>query len=340
MKKITTIIAAALCITLVLSACGSENTTSADTQTSQTESTNNENNGRQGGMQGGHGGMQGGNGGMTTEKDENVLAAIEEGASKFTQANFTDPDTGTVLEYSLYIPESYDAGTKYPLVTYVPDSTAVGLSAKSIVEKYYGANSFVTSEEQAVHTSFVLVPAFTDTVTTDNWETSDQIETLVKLIGSLGETYSLDADRYYMTGQSMGCMTSLYLSSTQPDLFAAFLFVSGQWDINVLKGLEQQKFFYIVAGGDDKASTGQSEVMAMFDADGVNYTFEEWDAQNEKDTQNTALKALADQGLNGNFVLFTTGTVLNGGSGMEHMASFNYAYKIAAVHDWLFEQSK
>jgi hypothetical protein len=26
--------------------------------------------------------------------------------------------------------------------------------------------------------------------------------------------------------------------------------------------------------------------------------------------------------------------------GMEHMASFDFGYKIAAVRDWLFEQSK
>lgn len=293
----------------------------------------------QGGGQGGPGGMMP-QGGMTKESDEKVLATIEEGAVKFTQYTFTDPDTGTALEYSLYTPEKYDSEREYPLVVYVPDSTGAGRAAKDIVENYYGCNSFVTDEEQEKNPCFVLVPAFSETVTTDDWETSDQIETLVKLIGSLGETYSLDQDRYYMTGQSMGCMTSLYLSSTQPDLFAAYLFVSGQWDINVLKGLENQKFFYIAAGGDDKASAGQAEVMAMFDADGVPYTFDEWDAQNDADTQNTALKALCDQGLNGNFVLFTTGTVLNGGSGMEHMASFNYAYKISAVHDWLFEQVK
>ena len=28
------------------------------------------------------------------------------------------------------------------------------------------------------------------------------------------------------------------------------------------------------------------------------------------------------------------------GKGMEHMASFDYAYKLTPVRDWLFEQSK
>jgi hypothetical protein len=35
------------------------------------------------------------------------------------------------------------------------------------------------------------------------------------------------------------------------------------------------------------------------------------------------------------------GTVLpEDGKGMEHMASFDYAYKFTPVRDWLFEQSK
>ena len=35
------------------------------------------------------------------------------------------------------------------------------------------------------------------------------------------------------------------------------------------------------------------------------------------------------------------GSVLpESGKGMEHMASFDFAYKLAAVRDWLFKQTK
>ena len=47
------------------------------------------------------------------------------------------------------------------------------------------------------------------------------------------------------------------------------MYGSGQWDTSVLKMMEDQKFFYITAGGDAKASGGQDDVMAMFDSDGV-----------------------------------------------------------------------
>lgn len=297
---------------------------------------------RQGGPKMGQGNRAGGQGGGQTavETDPEVLAVIKEGAEKFTQLTFEDKETGISLEYSLYIPEDYDENETYPLIMFIPDSSGAGKSAKEIVEQYYGADIWVSEEEQAKHKSFVLVPAFSEVVVDDDWNTSEQIEAAVRLIQSITDTYSVDTDRLYTTGQSMGCMTSLYLNSKYPDLFAASLFVSGQWDISVLKGLENEKFFYITAGGDGKASGGQDEVMAMFEADGVGYSCNTWNAQNSVEEQNKAAEELIAQGNQANMIRFETGSVLKDGNGMEHAASFNYGYKIPAVRDWLFAQTK
>ena len=291
--------------------------------------------GMQGGGNGGRGGMMGG-----TSTDPELQAVLNENAGKFEQFTFTDPDTGASLEYSLYIPEGYDSSQAYPLIMFIPDSTGSGKSAKQLVEQYYGATVWVTGEEQTKHPSFVLVPAFSETVVDDNWNTSEQIEVAVRLLTALQEEYSIDADRLYTTGQSMGCMTSLYLNSKYPDLFTASLFVSGQWDISVLEPLKEKTFFYITAGGDSKASGGQDEVMAMLDGAGVPYSYGTWDAQDNAEEQDAAVRQLLEQALNINMIRFETGTVLGGGTGMEHMASFNYAYKLTAVRDWLFEQTK
>ena len=295
-----------------------------------------------GGPNGGgpRGGGMGGPGGMT-QNDEEIRAVLDQNASRFRQFTFTDDETGITFEYSLYVPEDYDVSQSYPLIMFIPDSTGAGKSAAEIVEQYYGATVWVTDEEQAKHASFVLVPAFTGTVTTDNWEVDPQIDATVRLIEQLESQYSIDADRLYTTGQSMGCMSSLYLNSQYPDLFAASLYVSGQWDISVLSGMENQKFFYVTAGGDEKASGGQDEVMSMFYADDVAYSYGTWSAQDSAEAQDVAVEALLSEGLDANMIRFETGTVYKEGqTGMEHMASFNYAYKLEAVRDWLFEQSK
>ena len=292
------------------------------------------------GGHGGHGGPGGGMGGFQTENDPEIQEVIDGASSKFSQFTYTDSDTGEELEYSLYIPEDYDESMDYPMIMFIPDATGSGKSAAEIVEQYYGAAVWASDEDQEKHPAFVFVPAFSETVVDDNWNTSDQIETAVNAIRSLTNTYSIDENRIYTTGQSMGCMTSLYLNSKYPDLFAASLFVSGQWDQSVLAPLTDASFFYITAGGDEKASGGQTEVMELLDEAGVSYSYGEWSAQNSEDEQNAAAEEMISEGNSANFIRFETGSVLNGGQGMEHMASFNYAYKIAAVRDWLFEQTK
>ena len=290
----------------------------------------------QGGMKQG----RGMNGMMGSEQDPDIQSVLDENSAKFEQFTFTDDETGITLEYSLYIPADYEESQEYPLVMFIPDSTGAGKSASEIVEQYYGASVWASDEDQEKHPSFVLVPAYTGTVTDDNWNASEQLDATVNLIKSLTQEYSIDQNRLYTTGQSMGCMSSLYLNSKYPDLFAASLYVSGQWDISVLDVLEEQTFFYVTAGGDEKASGGQDEVMALFDNDGISYSYDSWDAQLDEETQGAKVRSLIDEGHTANMIRFETGTVLNGGNGMEHMASFNYAYKLTSLRDWLFEQVK
>ena len=295
--------------------------------------------GRGPGGRGGNGGPRGGMGGSQAENDPEIQEVLDSAGAKFSQYTYTDPNTGTELEYSLYIPEEYDETVQYPLIMFIPDASGSGKSAGEIAKQYYGAAVWASDEEQKKHASFVLIPAFSETVVDDSWNTSDQINTAVELISSLLEEYSIDRSRLYTTGQSMGCMTSLYLNSIYPDLFAASLYVSGQWDINVLGNLEDQTFFYITSQGDAKASGGQSEVMSLFDGDGVAYTYGEWNCKDED--QNEKAQALISEGLAANMIRFEENFTDDSGSqqSLTHMLSFNYAYKIEAVRDWLFEQS-
>lgn len=348
MRKLRILLLMSIC-SMVLTACGKSDSTdgvsspevseSAAPDTAQHPGDGERGNGQRG--NGGGRGMQGGNGGGKVANSEEIQAIIDANSGKFTQETFKDSETGTDLEYSLFIPTDYDESKEYPLLMFIPDSTGAGKSAKDIVEQYYGADVWVTDEEQAKHASFVVVPAFTETVVDDNWNVSDQVETAVNLLQSLQTEYSIDSNRLYTTGQSMGCMTSLYLNSKYPDLFAASMYVSGQWDISVLTPLEKQTFFYITAAGDEKASGGQEELKALFDQDGIGYSYDTWSAQNSAEEQDAAVEKLLKENVSANMIRFEKGSVLTDGeTGMEHMASFNFAYQLGKVRDWLFEQSR
>lgn len=286
-------------------------------------------------------GQGGGMSGLSGEPDEELQAVLDEVQDKYQLLTFTDPDTGFVMQYELFVPENYDAAERYPMIMFIPDSRAAGRESEFSLTIGWGGVVWATEAEQARHPCFVLIPIFTETIVDDNFNTSSQIDVAVNLIYNLCSTYSIDSDRLYTTGQSMGGMTSFHLNVAYPDLFAASLFVGSQWNNEILDVLEDDKFFYIVSAGDDKASAGQVGLMAVFDADGVAYTHEEWSAQEDQDTQNASIKAMIAEGLNANFVTFTKGTTVAGGaSGSEHLTSFDYAYKLEAVRDWLFAQSK
>lgn len=293
----------------------------------------------------GPGGMRGGNGGMDKSGDTELQAMIADVAPKFRLLTYEDAETGTSLQYQLYIPENYDETGSYPLIQFIPDSSVVGRSADYVLTQGWGGLIWAAEEEQAKHPAFVVVPVFTETVVDDDFNHSGQIDVAVRLLQSLTETYAIDTSRIYTTGQSMGGMTSFHLSIEYPDFFAAYLFVGSQWDTGLLSGLEQENFFYIVSAGDPKASAGQAELLALFDADGAAYSHSEWSAQDDAETQKAAVAAMLAEGSSANLVTFTLGTTLAegqtaGGGAGEHMTSFDFAYKLEAVRDWLFEQRK
>ena len=210
---------------------------------------------------GGNGGMRGGAGGMTDKSsDAELQSMIAEIAPKFQLLTYKDTETDTSLQYQLYIPENYDASQSYPMIQFIPDSSVVGKGTDAVLTQGWGGLIWATETEQEKHSAFVVVPVFTETIVDDNHNHSGQIDVAMRMLQSLTETYSIDTSRIYTTGQSMGGMTSFYESIAYPDFFAAYLFVGSQWDVSVLKGLEEKPFFYIVSAGDPKASAGQTEL--------------------------------------------------------------------------------
>ena len=165
----------------------------------------------------------------------------------------------------------------------------------------------------------------------------------LRLVRSLMAEKPIDTDRVYTTGQSMGGMISFYLNSIEPNLFAASMFVSSQWDINVLKPLTRAKFIYTVSAGDPKASAGMAQVGEMLRQNKVAYAETEFSAKLPQSEQNAKVQQMLAQGRRINFIRFTPNTVIPENSthkGAEHMYSFDYAYLIEPARDWLMQQKR
>lgn len=274
---------------------------------------------------------------------DGILKNVED---KFEQKTFNDSKTGLEIPYNIYLPDNYDKNKNYPLVVFIADSSLVGKGEKASLEQGLGGIIWANDSKNSKEECIVLVPTYSDVIIDDMQgnEKSEYLNATKNLIDNVSTSYSVDANRIYGTGQSMGGMTILYLASQYPDLFAAEMFVSCQWDINELSNLDSQKFFYIVSEGDQKASTGQKEVKQMLDNKSVKYeVLDGIDAQSG-DNDNK-INEMIGKNSNINFISFKQGTVTGKstdnkmGAG-EHMASFDYAYNLEPVRDWLFKQHK
>lgn len=285
-------------------------------------------------------------GGADKSYDSNLLKLREQIAPRFQKLTFKDSVTGKSMEYNLYIPKNYDKNKRYPLIQFIADASTVGKGRDAPLKQGYGGIIWATDESQAEHPAFVLVPAFKgpDWAVNDKWETSDEVGIELRLLKSVIANYPIDTRRIYTTGQSMGGMISFYQNVTNPDLFAGSLFVGSQWDINVLQPLAKKSFFYVVSSGDNKASNGMAQLGELLTKNGVSYTQTEFSARLPQDEQEKNVQNLIAQGKNINFIKFSKGSVipkrLTGKGAPEHMYSFDYAYQIKSVRDWLFKQSE
>jgi len=282
-------------------------------------------------------------GGVDKSYDTELLKLRDEIAPKFQTFEFLDSLTGKTMSYNLFVPENYDPTKEYPLVQFIADASTVGKGVRAPLMQGYGGIIWASEESQASNPSFVLVPSFAgpDWAVNDKHQVSDEVGIAFRLLNEIIEKYSIDKSRIYTSGQSMGGMISFYYNSTYPDFFAASLYVGSQWDISVLKPLLGDNFFYVVSAGDQKASAGMVEVKKMLDNNQVKYGVIEFSAQLPLSEQNSLVGKLIEEGMAINMVQFTPNTVTPegvSGSGSEHMYSFDYAYKLKPVRDWLFDQ--
>lgn len=142
------------------------------------------------------------------------------------------------------------------MVVFIADSSCVGNDPTVSLTQGRGGLVWATEEWQSVYPTIVAVPSYSELVLDDynGYITTEYVELTKHYIDYMSSEYAVDTSRIYGTGQSMGCMITLILSSEYPDLYAACMFVDGQWDISTLSGLEDQTFVYLAAEDDESGS--------------------------------------------------------------------------------------
>ena len=166
---------------------------------------------------------------------------MDKARNAFKQYTYIDSvNSSYVLNYNLFTPENYTPEKKYPLIIFIHDASLVGSdNTNNTIIKSVGGPIWATDREQKKHESFVLAPQYNEIVIDDNngkYSKSEYINVTVRLIQNITQEYSINTDRIYSTGQSMGAMTTLYLLANYQNLLAGGIVVDGQWRLDELQG--------------------------------------------------------------------------------------------------------
>lgn len=286
-------------------------------------------------------------GGANRPKPDAALQAlIDETLPKFRQAVWKN-DGGDTLAYNICTPAAMQPDQKYPLVLFMADASTPGHDITLPLTQGYGGLVWATDDFQKEHPCFVVVPQYPYIEVDNQWQTGKQVDQTIEMIKDLCSRYPVDTDRLYTTGQSMGGMMSMYFNVKYRGFFAASLYVACEWDISRLKDFKDDKFVYIAAEGDPGGHGGQLALMKLFKREHAAYGYSTWSARLSETEQDELAARLLAEGYSCNFITFEGNTVLPAGTDMsdlppaaDHMASFDYAYRLAPVRDWIFRQHK
>lgn len=260
---------------------------------------------------------------------------------RFLQRRFGD------LTYNLYIPEHYDASLRYPLVLFVPDASARGTDPTIPLRQGIGGVVWASPEDQAKHPCFVVCPAFApeEVLTHDDFTCLPRLYQIKDLLDALADEFSIDPDRIYTTGQSMGCMTSCELMCAFPAYFAGAVLVAGQWDPDRCgKAMAGQNLWILVSENDVKAHPGMDAVTAAIETNGGAVARSRVDGAADEETLNHLFQNALRVNANVRYTLFEGDSVVPPGEdtnpGSNHICTWWTAYRIPAVRDWLFTMKR
>lgn len=129
---------------------------------------------------------------------------------------------GTTLPYRLFIPANYSESKKYPLVLTLHGVGESGTDNYSQLLNTRLATSWADPVNQINYPCFVLSPQ-----TNSGWDNIPVMETISKILDSLINEFTIDSNRLYVTGLSMGGVGTWAIITHFPNLFAAAIPMCG-----------------------------------------------------------------------------------------------------------------
>lgn len=184
------------------------------------------------------------------------LRAQPEIVAKFVARTVTFQTT--VLPYRLFIPDNYATTRKYPLVLALHGSGERGTDNISQIQNWRLATSWADPRNQVNYPCFVAAPQCPPGRV---WPEAQILETLNSLIDSLSREFTLDVNRLYITGLSMGGYGTWSMLSRYPGRFAAAVPMSGGGDPATAAAIGSTPIWNFHGALDDVVPVSESRAM-------------------------------------------------------------------------------
>lgn len=164
--------------------------------------------------------------------------------------------TGERLPYRLYVPLGYDANRKYPLLLWLHGGDGRG---SDNVKQLNGGNSIAThfwtgKDVQLSFPMFVLLP---QCPSGDNWSDPDLnqptkwLELTMSALADVQKEFSIDPDRLYLAGQSMGGLGVWSTLQAYPGKWAAAVILSAYDNFTDIPALAQTPLWVFQGEADE-----------------------------------------------------------------------------------------
>lgn len=163
---------------------------------------------------------------------------------------------GDRLPYRLYVPLGYDKDRKYPLLIWLHGTDGRGTdNLKQLTKQNQLATHFwIRKDVQLAFPVFVVVP---QCPVGKNWaepemnQPSPYLEMTMEVLKRIEAQYSIDADRVYAGGQSMGGIGVWSLLQKYPGLWAGALVISAYDNFTDVPAIAQVPVWVFQGDADD-----------------------------------------------------------------------------------------
>jgi predicted peptidase len=185
------------------------------------------------------------------------MAGAEDVKSMLEKQTYKD-ENGKTLSYRLLKPDNYDPNAKYPLVLFLHGAGERGKDNER--QLIHGVSEFAKAENRKKYPCFLIAPQcpanegwsnFLSKKTDASKTQSEPGRLAVELVRAIQKEFSIDPDRLYITGLSMGGYGTWDIISRHPDMFAAAVPICGGGDESQAEKIAKMPI-WVFHGGKDK----------------------------------------------------------------------------------------